>query len=445
MSKSGMKKPPLGRGLGALLKPALPGQNQAIQKPQESEPHPPAASRGTDQRAAADIQGSPSKKPALTQTPPSKKTTSKTASKTAGKTAGKTSGKTPRKTAGKTSEQMAASNKDRPLSGHPSPNPNLTADSTISPPSNPSITELSLPLEDQVFHVKLSQVKPNPNQPRQQFKPEALEELALSIRQNGILQPLLVTPLALSTETSPSTEESLSTEANPATPLYEIIAGERRWRAASLAGLKTIPVLIRKPTETQKLEQALIENIQRQDLNPIEEARALSRLNTHLGLTQEELAQRLGKSRSAIANTLRLLKLPAQIQDQLIHEELSMGHARALLALPTEADQLDLAQLILQKDYSVRETEQAVQNRLHSMDTNPPQPDAADRPSSPQQGSTIPSAYRLAIETIEASLMQKIGLKVQLKDRNDRGKLVISYANADEREQLLQHLGLESN
>lgn len=264
---------------------------------------------------------------------------------------------------------------------------------------------------DRVQYVKLSAIIPTDNQPRKSFQEEQLADLAASIERNGILQPILVTQ-------------------RPDKKTYQIIAGERRWRAARLAKLKTVPVLIREVTESERLEQALIENIQRQDLNPIEEAQALKRLMEEHKLTQEELADRVGKSRPAIANTLRLLQLPDPLQTLVIQEDLTAGHARALLplsGLPHATDlQLELAARIVEQDWSVRQTEEQVKRLL--------------RPQPEEETSGLPEAHALALREVEKALARLWNTKVQIHDSKNRGRIVIHYHSADEREEFLEKL-----
>src|SRR5712692_1234835 len=191
-----------------------------------------------------------------------------------------------------------------------------------------------------VTELPVDAIAPNPQQPRKDFEDEGLRHLATSLRQSGILQPVVVRRLGQG---------------------YQLIVGERRWRAARLAGLSQIPAVVREATDAQSLELALVENLLREDLNPMEEAEAYQRLLGEFGWTQEELAQRVGRDRSTIANCLRLLKLSDVIQADLREGRLSMGHARALLSLPSPADQLKLREEILAHSWSVRATEEGVQ------------------------------------------------------------------------------------
>jgi ParB family transcriptional regulator, chromosome partitioning protein len=199
------------------------------------------------------------------------------------------------------------------------------------------------PQGEELQEVDTDLIEPNPDQPRTNFSEAKLDELAQSIRSNGIVQPILLRRVS--------------------NGRYQIVAGERRWRAAQRAGLHRVPAVVRNISDDKLLELALIENIQRQELNPIEEAMAYQRLIHSLGLTQDEVARQVGKERSSIANYLRLLKLPADIQKMLEEEAISMGHARALLGLDSKDDQKKLADDIVNQKLSVRDVEQAVKNR----------------------------------------------------------------------------------
>lgn len=191
-----------------------------------------------------------------------------------------------------------------------------------------------------VEEVEINEVKPNPNQPRQHFDEEAFKELVESVKKMGVIQPIVVRARGFE---------------------YELIAGERRWRAAKEAGLKTVPAIIKQVDEADSLEIALVENLHREDLNAIEEARAYQELVNRFGLTQEELAEKIGKSRSAVANSLRLLSLPPSVQQLIIDGQLTAGHARAILAVKGEEKQLRLAEKIIGEGLSVREAEKQVQ------------------------------------------------------------------------------------
>ena len=253
--------------------------------------------------------------------------------------------------------------------------------------------------------LKLSQIEPNRGQPRKNFEEESLEELAESIRQFGVIQPLLV-----------------QKKGNH----YEIVAGERRWRAAKLAGLKEVPVMIREYTDQEVMEIALIENIQRENLNPIEEAKAFMRLIQEFHLKQEDLAKRVSKSRAAIANRMRLLKLALTVQEMLAEGKLSEGHARALLSLESEALQMQAAEMIKEQSLSVRETEKLVKRLL-----NPP--------PKKENSSDWQERDRFIYEKLEEDLRVVTGTKVviQRKDAN-KGKIQMDYYSVEELERLIE-------
>lgn len=256
--------------------------------------------------------------------------------------------------------------------------------------------------------IDINRLEPNRDQPRRSFDQEGLRELADSIRDQGVITPLIVTP-------SPTPEN------------YTIVAGERRWRAARLAGLQSLPVVVRELTQEDMQRQALIDNVVRQDLNAMEEAQAYDRLIREFGLTQEQLASALGKSRPAIANTLRLLNLPESIRELVQKGELSPGHARAILALTDAAQQNRAAAEVLARQLSVRDTE-----KLVSDIKKPPAPKkkkaAADDP------------VRLHLRAVEDKLRRALATRVTLEGGAGQGKIVIRYHNADERERLIEQL-----
>src|SRR5512145_1059223 len=205
---------------------------------------------------------------------------------------------------------------------------------------------------DTLVDVGVDEIEPNPHQPRKVFDSKSLDELAASIKASGVIQPVIVRRQGTG---------------------YQLVAGERRWRAARLAGLPRIPALLREVTDAESLELALVENLLREDLNPMEEAEAFDKLLARFAWTQEELAQRIGKERSSIANALRLLRLPLPIQEDLRAGRLTMGHARALLALTTSAEQLKLRDEILAHDWSVRATEDTVRTAVAGRAPRPKQ------------------------------------------------------------------------
>ena len=250
--------------------------------------------------------------------------------------------------------------------------------------------------------MKISDIEPNREQPRKNFDKEALEELADSIRQFGIIQPIVV---------------------QKKDDYYEIIAGERRWRAAKLAKVKEVPVVIKEYTKQEVMEIALIENIQRKDLNPIEEALAYKSLIDEYHLKQDELAKRVSKSRAAIANAMRLLKLTDEVQNMLINDDISMGHARALLALDQEDLQLEAAKVVIEKGLSVRDTEKLVKSILNPKQVKLP----------------IPSSEEAVYESIATKLREKLGTKVSINHKKGgKGKIEIEYYSKEEFERILE-------
>lgn len=251
--------------------------------------------------------------------------------------------------------------------------------------------------------LKTSQLEPNKDQPRKKFDEEAIEELAQSIKQYGIIQPIIVCKRD---------------------DYYQIIAGERRWRAAKKAGIREVPVVVKDYTEKEIAEISLIENIQREDLNPIEEAKSYKRLIDEYKLTQEELSERVSKSRTEIANKMRLLKLHDDVQKMLISGALSAGHARALLGLEVKKDQLKAANEIIEKSLSVRQTEDLVKKM------NEPK---KDKESKSKQEDSLEFVYK----DLEKRLSDCLGTKVKIsrKDKN-KGKIEINYYSEDELDRL---------
>lgn len=251
--------------------------------------------------------------------------------------------------------------------------------------------------------LKVSDIEPNREQPRKVFKQEALEELADSIKQHGIVQPLVV---------------------QKKDGYYEIIAGERRWRAAKLAKIKEVPVIIKDYSPQEIMEIALIENIQRQDLNPIEEAMAYKRLIDEYDLLQDEVAKKVSKSRSAVTNSMRLLKLPEKLQDMLVNEEISMGHARALLSIEDTEIQIKVAQEIADKKLSVRDTEKLVKS-------------LANPKKIPEKITNVEED--VVYEKIQSRLEGITGSKVKINRKSgNKGKIEIEYYSNDDLERLLE-------
>ena len=260
---------------------------------------------------------------------------------------------------------------------------------------------------ESLIEIPVDQIEANPNQPRKAFDFKSLGELAASIKASGVIQPVIVRRHADG---------------------YQLIAGERRWRAARQAGLERIPALVRDATDAQSLELALIENLLREDLNPMEEAEAYQKLLAQFSWTQEELAQRIGKDRSSIANCLRLLRLPAEIQADLRGGRLTMGHARALLALGTDAEQLRLRDEILAHDWSVRATEDSVR---------------AAEELARKRGAPVKRARRRSAElaALEEALQRALMTRVRIVGNDRTGKIEVVYASADELERLSELLG----
>jgi ParB family chromosome partitioning protein len=264
----------------------------------------------------------------------------------------------------------------------------------------------------QALQLPVEQILPGDSQPRQKFDDVALSELAESIRAHGIIQPIVVRQRPLQ-----------QNQAAGSAMQYEIIAGERRWRAAQKAGLKSIPVVISDAAENDTLTLALVENLQREDLNPIEEAEAFHRLHETLGYTQQEIAEAVGKDRTTVANSLRLLKLPAPVRQQVLSGELTMGHARALLALD-DADEIEkLGREVVARKWSVRQTEKAAQ------------------PASPRSRNKVGGRESEAERDVRQRLQRALGTKVELKQKGGKGSLVVHFSSFAELDSLLERLG----
>jgi ParB family chromosome partitioning protein len=253
---------------------------------------------------------------------------------------------------------------------------------------------------EEIIYLDVERIFPGEQQPRKTFKDDSLKELAASIKEKGILQPVIVSRVGDGS--------------------FRLVTGERRWRAASLAGLKKIPALIKNVASKDSLEIALIENIQREDLNPIEAADAFSRLIIEFNLTQEELSDRVGKERATIANYLRLLKLPEEVKSFIYNGSLSMGHAKAILALDGKAHQIDAARKIIKKGLSVREAE-----LLAKKIASPPKSRTSKDPQ---------------ISSLEEKLIRGLGTKVRIINRGKKGKIEIEYYSFEELERLLDIL-----
>ncbi|MCI6674659.1 MAG: ParB/RepB/Spo0J family partition protein [Sphaerochaetaceae bacterium] len=267
--------------------------------------------------------------------------------------------------------------------------------------------------EERVVELPISQIVPNPNQPRKTFDQTTLDELAESVKNQGILQPLLVQKISDTT--------------------YSIVAGERRYRAAKQAGLEKIPVLIKQFSDSQRLEVALIENIQRENLNAIEEAKAYAYLIDESGMTQDELAKKVGKNRSTVANSLRLLALSPEMQGDLLAGNINAGQARALLSVVNPADRLKLYEHLKEKELSVRATERlaAAYNEGKRVAFQKKKRKVKDLEDSPE------------VTVVKEKLFQALGKPVEIKGTIDSGKLVIPYDSADELDQICELLAHE--
>lgn len=255
--------------------------------------------------------------------------------------------------------------------------------------------------------VKITQIEPNKSQPRKQFDEDALQELADSIKQYGVLEPLIVTKKG---------------------KFYEIIAGERRWRAARLAGVKEVPVVIREYTDREIMEISLIENIQREDLNPIEEALAYESLINEYSLTQEEVAEKVSKNRSTIANSLRLLKLCDEVRQMIIEDKLTTGHARALIPIEYAELQTEAANFIFDNKLSVRDTEIYIKKLLSI-------------PKESKENIVATNDLSIFYNDIESRLKDILGAKIAIKSKNnEKGKIEINYYSQDELERITEML-----
>ena len=253
---------------------------------------------------------------------------------------------------------------------------------------------------EEVIHLDIDRIFPGEQQPRKTFRDDSLKELSASIKEKGVLQPIIVSRKGDGT--------------------FRLVAGERRWRAAALAGLKKIPSLVKNVASRDSLEIALIENIQREDLNPIESAEAFNRLITEFNLTQEELSDKVGKDRATIANYLRLLKLPDEVKTLLYNGSLSLGHAKAILAIEGKSNQIEAARKILKKGLSVRDAE--------SLSKKMPSSSKPKAVKDPQ------------IASLEEKLIRGLGTKVRIMNQGKKGKIEIEYYSLEELERLLDIL-----
>lgn len=267
---------------------------------------------------------------------------------------------------------------------------------------------------DSVVELKINDISPNVDQPRKVFNEEALNELAASIKENGVIQPIIV---------------------QKKNDGYIIVAGERRWRAARIAGLKVIPAIVRELTDQQTMEQALIENLQREDLNPLEEAYAMDNLLKTHGMSQEQLAKKLGKPRATIANTVRLINIDESLQDFIRNGDLSAGHAKAILSLKDPEDQKKAANVILAKDMTVRQAEEYVKKYIYTLE----HPEETTKTSKKE----LDPQFELSTKEVEIKLKKSLGSKVKLKVLDSsagRGKIIIDYKNYEDLDRLIDLL-----
>ena len=256
-------------------------------------------------------------------------------------------------------------------------------------------------MPDKAIYCTLDAIQINPHQPRTEFDQEKIKELSDSIKEKGVIQPLLVKEVESG---------------------YQLIAGERRLRAATLAGLKKVPVIVKKVTEEEQLEYSLIENMQRENLNPIEEAEAYQKLINHFNYTQQKLSQVMGKDRATIANQIRLLKLPPMIKQSVARQELTTGHARCLLSILEAQKQREAFRLVLSKGLSVRETEKLAK-KLNRVAKKPLPPDG-----------------RIHLEYMENELIQWFGTKVKITRQGKRGKIIIEFYSSEELDRIIEKI-----
>jgi len=265
---------------------------------------------------------------------------------------------------------------------------------------------------DSVVELKINDISPNGDQPRKNFDETALEELSASIKENGVIQPIIV---------------------QKKKDGYTIVAGERRWRAARMAGLKVIPAIVRELTDRQTLEQALIENLQREDLNPIETAYAMQHLMKEYKMTQEALAKKIGVPRATVANTIRLTNIDESLQDFIRSGDLSAGHAKALLSLKDKDEQRHAADVIMAKDMSVRQAEEYIKKLSEGPQKKP------QKQPKPQD-----EQVRLSTKEVETKLKKHLGSKVKIKtadEQTGKGKIIIDYKNYEDLDRLIEILG----
>lgn len=304
-----------------------------------------------------------------------------------------------------------AANKPVPAALQPSPTTTPPAPAPVQPPAAIAPAPAPVDNRERVLRVPLGKVRPSPHQPRKDFSPDALKELADSIREQGIVQPLIV---------------------REQPDHFELIAGERRWRAAQLVGLAEVPVILRVADDRAVLELALIENLQRENLNAIEEAQGYSQLMGQFQLTQELVATKVGKSRAVVANALRLLKLPAEVQAYVRDGRISVGHAKVILGLAGEPLQKLAAERIIKESLNVRQTEELVGQLQNQSPTTKRTKGAAP-------------IKDLHVASIENRIRERVGTRVNLRYVKGKGAVEIRFHNDDELERILQLLGVKAD
>lgn len=270
-----------------------------------------------------------------------------------------------------------------------------------------------------VREISVEEIEPNPYQPRQHKDRQALDELAASIRESGVLQPILVRQIGRS-------DGHAQDGAGGKSIKYQVIAGERRWVASMIAGKETVPAIVRTLSNEQAMEVAIIENLQREDLNAMETAHAYERLSREFGLTQEQIAARTGKDRASVGNYVRLLRLPEQVQQMVEREELTFGHARALMALAVGAIPA-AAKKVVEEAFSVRQTEDMVKELLA--------PHEAEKKSKANERPVDPN-----VRAAERQLQEALGTRVRILDRKGKGKVVIEYASLEDFDRIIEAL-----
>lgn len=289
----------------------------------------------------------------------------------------------------------------------------------VASPVSPQAATVQPPPPQNQRHLGISmaaveEIKINPYQPRRDFDEGALQELSQSIQTNGIIQPLLVRKLESG---------------------FELIAGERRLRAAKIAGLKQVPIVIRKSTDKESLELAILENIQRENLNCVEEAQAYFRLLNEFGLTQEQIAEKLGKERASVANYLRVLKLPEAILDDLKKQKISFGHAKIILSLDDHDERMNLRNRILSEGLSVRKSEEVVAEIKRTKDGMP-----VETSEQATQETKQLTAVAERLKNLSLELSRQLSLRVEIKGNSRRGKIIAQYSNPEELERIIQAL-----